>query len=245
MRTLAYTPVGEIRTENAIGFIHPDDRKYGVLAAGVQGTGKSSVLLRQFANDVMDRRAAQIVMDPKMELVERCLEVIPPDCGKEVWYLDLGDPLFGITPLRMYGDSDFGTEAAAVAESVVAALLALAPGQIFQSSRRYLYHAVIGALAIAHEHPQLRPAMFEHVHGLLLPKGHGEALRQVAAQRAPGSGSSRPRSSTPRSCRVSCRSPAIRRRRGSTRRATRSTGSSASRRSSGSSSTRTTCRCAT
>ena len=130
----------------------------------------------------MDRRAAQIVMDPKMELVERCLEVIPPDCGKEVWYLDLGDPLFGMTPLRMHGDSDFGTEAAAVAESVVAALLAIAPGQIFQSSRRYLYHAVIGALAIAHEHPQLRHGMFEHVHGLLLPKGPGEALRQVAAQ---------------------------------------------------------------
>ena len=182
LRTLDYMPVGEIRAENAIGFIHPDDRKYGVLAAGVQGTGKTSVLLRQFVNDVMDRRAAQIVMDPKMELVERCLEVIPPDCGKEVWYLDLGDPVFGMTPLRMHGDSDFGTEAAAVAESVVAALLAIAPGQIFQSSRRYLYHAVIGALAIAHEHPQLRHGMFEHVHGLLLPKGPGEALRQVAAQ---------------------------------------------------------------
>ena len=182
VRLLPYTPVGEIRAENAIGFIHPDDRKYGVLAAGVQGTGKTSVLLRQFANDLMDRRAAQIVMDPKMELVQRCLEVIPPDCGKEVWYLDLGDPLFGMTPLRMHGDSDFGTEAAAVAESVVAALLAIAPGQIFQSSRRYLYHAVIGALAIAHEHPQLRHGMFEHVHGLLLPKGPGEALRQVAAQ---------------------------------------------------------------
>ena len=179
---LDYAPVGEIRAENAIGFIHPDDRKYGVLAAGVQGTGKTSVLLRQFVNDVMDRRAAQIVMDPKMELVERCLEVIPPDCGKEVWYLDLSDPVFGMTPLRMHGDSDFGTEAAAVAESVVAALLAIAPGQIFQSSRRYLYHAVIGALAIAHEHPQLRHGMFEHVHGLLLPKGPGEALRQVAAQ---------------------------------------------------------------
>jgi hypothetical protein len=182
LRSLDYTPVGEIRAENAIGFIHPDDRKYGVLAAGVQGTGKTSVLLRQFVNDVMDRRAAQIVMDPKMELVERCLEVIPPDCGKEVFYLDLGDPVFGMTPLRMHGDSDFGTEAAAVAESVVAALLAIAPGQIFQSSRRYLYHAVIGALAIAHEHPQLRHGMFEHVHGLLLPKGPGEALRQVAAQ---------------------------------------------------------------
>jgi hypothetical protein len=182
VRLLPYTPVGEIRAENAIGFIHPDDRKYGVLAAGVQGTGKTSVLLRQFVNDLMDRRAAQIVMDPKMELVQRCLEVIPPDCGKEVWYLDLGDPVFGMTPLRMHGDSDFGTEAAAVAESVVAALLAIAPGQIFQSSRRYLYHAVIGALAIAHEHPQLRHGMFEHVHGLLLPKGPGEALRQVAAQ---------------------------------------------------------------
>ena len=182
LRTLEYTPIGEIRAENAIGFDPPDDRKMARWLPGVQGTGKTSVLLRQFVNDVMDRRAAQIVMDPKMELVERCLEVIPPDCGKEVWYLDLGDPVFGMTPLRMHGDSDFGTEAAAVAESVVAALLAIAPGQIFQSSRRYLYHAVIGALAIAHEHPQLRHGMFEHVHGLLLPKGPGEALRQVAAQ---------------------------------------------------------------
>ena len=182
LRTLDYQPVGEIRAENAIGFIHPDDRKYGVLAAGVQGVGKTAALLRLFANDVLDPRAAQIVMDPKMELVERCFEVIPPDCGKEVWYLDLGNPLFGMTPLRMHGDSDFGTEAAAVAESVVAALLAISPGQIFQSSRRYLYHAVIGALAIAHEHPQLHHGMFEHVHGLLLPKGPGEALRQVAAQ---------------------------------------------------------------
>lgn len=184
-RALPYKPNGEIRAENAIGFIHPYDRKYGVLAAGVQGTGKSSILHRLFCNDLLDRNAAQILFDPKMELGERCLEVIPPNCPKEVWYLDLGDPLFGMTPLRMrdgLNPSDFALEAAAIAESVVAALLAINPGQIFQSSRRYLYHAVIGALAIAREHPRLRHALFEHVHCLLLPGGKGEALRSVAAQ---------------------------------------------------------------
>ena len=178
-----YLTVEEVEDVQIDGWVYDFEvgQHHNYVAGGMLAHN-TSVLLRQFANDVMDRGAAQIVMDPKMELVERCLEVIPPDCGKEVWYLDLGNPVFGMTPLRMHGDSDFGTEAAAVAESVVAALLAIAPGQIFQSSRRYLYHAVIGALAIAHEHPQLRHGMFEHVHGLLLPKGPGEALRQVAAQ---------------------------------------------------------------
>jgi hypothetical protein len=178
-----YLTVEEVEEVELDGWVYDFEvsRVHNFVAGRMLGHN-TSILVRLFANDVMDRRAAQIVMDPKMELVERCLEVIPPDCGKEVWYLDLGDPLFGMTPLRMHGDSDFGTEAAAVAESVVAALLAISPGQIFQSSRCYLYHAVIGALAIAHEHPQLRHGIFEHVHGLLLPKGPGEALRQVAAQ---------------------------------------------------------------
>ena len=168
-----------LQAENTACGIPVSDRRYGVLAAGVQGSGKSSVLLALFMNDLMDCRAAQIVIDPKSELVHRCFELIPADHGKEVWYLDLGDPAFGMTPLRMGGDVEFATEAAAVAESFVAALLAINEGQIFQSSRRYLYHAVIGALAIARCHPDLRHALLEHVYALLLPRE--AAMRQAAA----------------------------------------------------------------
>ena len=43
---------------------------------------------------------APIVVDPKSELARLCLELTPPDCGKRVWYLDLGRPMFGMSPLR-------------------------------------------------------------------------------------------------------------------------------------------------
>ena len=56
---------------------------------------------------------------------------------------------------------------ARVAENVVAALLDINENQIFQSSRRYLYHAVIGAMALAER--QQRRAKFEDVYSLLLP----------------------------------------------------------------------------
>ena len=36
--------------------IHPDDRKYGALLVGGQGTGKTSALLTFYKNDVEDRR---------------------------------------------------------------------------------------------------------------------------------------------------------------------------------------------
>ncbi len=185
MRTLDYEPISEIRGENGTCALHPDDRKYGTLAIGSQGSGKTSILHRMFYNDLLDPNAAQILFDPKTELSRACLEIIPPDCPKEVWYLDLGDPIFGMTPLRIKPGLDqraFALEASAIAESIVSALLAINPGQIFQSSRRYLNHAVIGALAIARMHPALENGLFEHVHGLLLPKDYGTALRSLAAQ---------------------------------------------------------------
>ena len=156
-----------LRAENAEVVIHPDDRKYGALLVGGQGTGKTSALLSFHLNDALDPRAAPIVIDPKSELARVCLRMTPPDCGKRVWFLDLGHPAFGMSPLRLIGDRPLAIEAAQIAENVVAALLDINENQIYQSSRRYLYHAVIGAIAIAHQ--QQRRAKLEDVYTLLRP----------------------------------------------------------------------------
>jgi len=166
-RALRYRPLPMLRAENAPVLIHPDDRKYGALLVGSMGSGKSAALLRLYANDLLDDNTAIIVIDPKSELSRLCLALTPPDCGKRVWFLDLGRPAFGMSPLRLTGDGALPIQAAAVAENIVAALLDINENQIFQSSRRYLYHAVIGAIALAQR--QQRRAKFEDVYSLLLP----------------------------------------------------------------------------
>jgi Type IV secretion-system coupling protein DNA-binding domain len=166
-RALPYPVLPVLRAENAEVLIHPDDRKYGVLLVGSMGSGKSAALLRLYLNDLRDDDAAIIVLDPKSELSRLCLELTPPDCGKQVWFLDLGRPAFGMSPLRPTGEGPLPIQAAAIAENVVAALLDINENQIFQSSRRYLYHAVIGALALAQRQGQR--ARFEDVYALLLP----------------------------------------------------------------------------
>src|SRR2546423_2798586 len=130
-----------LRAENAEVVIHPSDWKYGALLVGGQGTGKSSAMLTFFENALIDANAAPIVIDPKSELSRICLRMIRPDCGKRVWFLDLGRPAFGMSPLRLIGDRPLAIEAAQIAENVVAALLDLNQTQIYQSSRRYLYPA--------------------------------------------------------------------------------------------------------
>ena len=72
-----------------------------------------------------------------------------------------------MSPLRVPGERPLAIEAAAIADNVVAALLDINANQIFQSSRRYLYHAVIGA--IAHAHRQSRRPRLEDVYTLLRP----------------------------------------------------------------------------
>ena len=156
-----------LRAENAEVLIHPSDRKYGALLIGGQGTGKTSALLSFYLNDIEDEDAAPIVIDPKSELSRVCLRMTPPDCSKRVWFLDLGRPAFGMSPLRLIGDRPLAIEAAQIAENVVAALLDINENQIYQSSRRYLYHAVIGAIAIANK--QDRRAQLEDVYTLLRP----------------------------------------------------------------------------
>ena len=166
-RRLDYPVLPVLRADNAEVLIHPDDRKYGALLIGSMGSGKTAALVRMVLNDVRDERAAPIVIDPKSELARLCLKLIPPECGKRVWFLDLGRPAFGMSPLRRAGDRPLAIEAAAIAENVVAALSDISENQIFQSSRRYLYHAVIGALALAQR--EGRRPKFEDVYSLLRP----------------------------------------------------------------------------
>jgi hypothetical protein len=176
-RGLAYRPYPVANSDIGPVFLRPDDRKYGTLLVGGQGSGKTSAMLRLALNDVLDPDAAVIVFDPKSELSRLMLDVIPPDCGKEVWHLDLGHPAFGMSPLRLPSLADFATEATGIAEGIVSSLLDINEGQIFQSSKRYLYHAVIGELAMARL--EARRPQFEGVYGLLLPKR--DDMREAAA----------------------------------------------------------------
>jgi hypothetical protein len=170
-----------LRAENAEVVIDPADRKYGVLMVGAQGTGKTSALISLYLNDCRDPDAAPLVWDFKSELARLALAETPPDCGKRVWFLDLGHPAFGMNPLIRSGERPLPVEAAAIAENVVAALLDINVNQLFQSSRRYLYHAVIGALALA-EHQHRRPR-FEDLYSLLLParQDFRDAVAQACA----------------------------------------------------------------
>ena len=135
--------------------------------AGGMLAHNTSALLSFYLNDIEDEDAAPIVIDPKSELSRICLRLTPPDCGKRVWFLDLGHPAFGMSPLRLIGDRPLAIEAAQIADNVVAALLDINENQIYQSSRRYLTHAVIGAIAIATK--QGRRARLEDVYTLLRP----------------------------------------------------------------------------
>src|SRR4051795_4314988 len=167
-RSLPYPVLPVLRASNGAGLIHPDDRRYGTLLVGGQGSGKTAAMLRTYLNDIRDENAAVVVLDPKSELSRLCLQLTPPECIKRVWVLDLGHPLFGMSPLRLSGRDPLPLQATAIADNIVAALLDINENQIFQSSRRYLYHAVIGALALAVK--QTRRARFEDVYSLLLPK---------------------------------------------------------------------------
>jgi hypothetical protein len=177
-----YQMVPVLRASNGPVYIYPQDRKYGALLVGGQGSGKTSAMLRMYLSDIRDPNASPIVVDPKSELARLCVEMTPPDCGKRVWYLDLGRPMFGMSPLRLDPARTLPEQASAVADNIVQAISDTAEGQVFQSSRRYLYHAVIGSLALAHRHGGL--AMFEDVFALLLPGR--EDLREQAVNACQG-----------------------------------------------------------
>src|SRR3954454_20350859 len=106
-----------------------------------------------------------------------------------------------MSPLRVPGERPLAIEAAAIADNVVAALLDINANQIFQSSRRYLYHAVIGA--IAHAAREHRRPRLEDVYTLLRPAKDDFGPR--SRRPAPTSPTStRPPSSFAPSCPTTC-----------------------------------------
>jgi len=175
---LPYRLLPVMRADNGPVVVHPDDRKYGQLLVGGQGCGKTSALLRMYLNDIRDPNAAVLLLDPKSSLARRALELTPPDCPKKVWYLDLGRPRFGMSPLRLTGDGSLDDQASAIAGNLASAFEDLFEGQVYQSSKRYLTHAVVGALALAERRGRI--ALFRDVFALLSP--HRDDLRRAAAE---------------------------------------------------------------
>ena len=174
-------PAGSIDPMVDIGIAPPrvrwslthEDRRKGVIIAGGQGSGKSATLQKFIEGDVLSPNTATVVLDMKGSLAERLLRMIPPDLPKRyfdhtaqlwrdgtkrVWYLDLAEPAFGLTPLHVepgWTAAKLPNEFVRIAGMVVHALMDLFEDQIFQSSQDIIERSVIGTMAIAwHEHAE-------------------------------------------------------------------------------------------
>src|SRR5215211_6426 len=151
-----------LRDERGPVGIRPGDRTAGLGLIGGQGTGKTAAMCRTVASDARDPDCALIVLDPKSDLADKALSMIPPQ--RTVHYLDFEAPEIGINPLIAPGDP------AMVADKVVEAFKDIhEDGDIRASSDRFLRqaaHAAIGAsrLGAIEEEPNLW-----HMYRLLLP----------------------------------------------------------------------------
>ncbi|MGH2948817.1 MAG: replication-relaxation family protein [Solirubrobacteraceae bacterium] len=151
--------------------LRPEDKPYGCALTGSQGTGKTSVMAQSCADDAQDEECCLIVLDPKRDLADKALSVIPRD--RRVWILDLAEPEIGINPLLIPGRPD------AVADAVVEGFRDTnEDGAIMASSDRYLRQAAIGALVLALEERRM-PTMGD-LYRLLLP--HDDTMRRRVAE---------------------------------------------------------------
>ena len=123
------------------------DRKYGHALIGGQGGGKSSVMARHFANDVIDLNRAVILIDPKGPLAELCLGIAATH--RTVYYLDLGHPEVGINPLAI--NASAGARAAVFLQALIEAN---PPGAIQAASDSFLRQAIY-AVCLAEPEPTL------------------------------------------------------------------------------------------
>jgi hypothetical protein len=130
-----------MQDEHGAVTIAPPDRKFGHALIGGQGSGKSSVMARHFANDTRDPDRAVILIDPKGPLAELCLGLAPEN--RTVHYLDLGRPEMGINPLAI--NATPGTRAAVLIQALIEAN---PPGAIQAASDSFLRQAIYAVCLI-------------------------------------------------------------------------------------------------
>jgi len=153
-------------------------RLLGIAVDGLSGTGKTETLAAVARLAAADPGTWLCVLDPKSDLVERALSVIPQE--RRVRVLNFAEPLFGINPLEADADPE------AIAEAVIGALRDVhEEGDIRASSDRYLRLAITGAIAYARS-AGIRPTLWL-VKDLLDPSAGEELRRRVVrvAQRDP------------------------------------------------------------
>lgn len=131
-----------------------DADKFSNLALlGRPGAGKTSVMLRSALADAADPNCALIILDPKGELADAALGLLPAD-GEPVHVVSLADGEAGIDPFHVPG----GTPQT-IAAGIVSALKAVTEdaqgaSQIGFSSDRYIRQAAI-AIAVAEREPDM------------------------------------------------------------------------------------------
>jgi protein involved in plasmid replication-relaxation len=160
------------RDEHGYIGLRPGDWRMNLALVATQGVGKTSIERQVVEAAALDEDAAIFVLDPKSDLAEEALSVIPE--SRETWYCDFRNPEVGFNPFLADADPEV------VADGIVAAFKdVFDEGEIMGSSDRYLRYSAIAALA-AYEDPSLWD-----LYNLLLPGSEGprEAVAQVLAHK--------------------------------------------------------------
>jgi Replication-relaxation len=154
-----------VRDDRGFVAIVDQDKRMNAMLLGAQGTGKTSVMCRGIAADVVDPDCAVIVLDGKSDLALKALSVIPEELGhgRRVHFLDFATPEIGIDPFTADADRD------AVADAIVEAFKEVhEEGSIQASSDRYLRQAAIACMGWVERTGQERATLWD-MWTILLP----------------------------------------------------------------------------
>lgn len=141
----------------------PEDYYLHHLILGVQGSGKTSLLLRQFEVMARDYTRAVILLDPKQDAARRALGLVPSD--RPVTFLSLRHPEVGVELWDLPG-----ARPSEVMDAMIWALTELTRSeggepQLYASSERFLRYAGIMVQAA-----YARPTFFHLRHLLSVSK---------------------------------------------------------------------------
>lgn len=98
--------------------IKPADRQRHIYTIGQTGTGKSTLLLNLIAQDIAAGRGLAVI-DPHGDLVERALDLVPPERINDVVYFNPADVDFpiGFNPLEQRPDQQLHLIASGLVET--------------------------------------------------------------------------------------------------------------------------------